>query len=133
MKAAQSSIYRSIENVMIWFIPVSARVPTIIALRCLAEECTTNMSDALTSVALGLQSENWNDVRDCIDMVLLHMTKVKTAVKILKEYSDRSATIHILNDRQLSVFALSMNKIMTELGKWRKKVETRIGPVDIHE
>lgn len=133
MKAAQSSIYRSIENVMIWFIPVSARVPKVIALRCLTEECTINISDALTSVALGLQSKNWNDVRDCIDMVLLHMTKVKTAVKILKEFSDRSATIHILNDRQLSVFSLSMNKIMTELGKWRKKVEERIGPVDIYE
>lgn len=74
MKAAQSSIYRSIENVMIWFIPVSARVPKIIALRCLTEECTININDALTSVALGLQSENWNDVRDCIDVVLLHMT-----------------------------------------------------------
>lgn len=133
MKAAQSSIYRSIENVMIWFIPVSARVPNVVALRCLTEECTINISDALTSVALGLQSKNWKDVRDCIDMVLLHMTKVKTAVKVLKEFSDRSATIHILNDRQLSVFSLSMNKIMTELGKWRKKVEERIGPVDIYE
>lgn len=133
MKAAQSSIYRSIENVMIWFIPVSARVPKIIALRCLAEECAININDALTSVALGLQSEKWSDVRDCIDMVLLHMTKVKTAVKILKEYSDRSATIHVLNDRQLSVFSLSMNKIMTELGKWRKKVNSRIDPVDIYE
>ena len=133
MKAAQSSIYRSIENVVIWFIPVSARVPKIVALRCLAEECTINLNDALTSVALGLQSGEWNDVRDCIDMTLLHITKVKTAVKMLKEFSDRSPAIHILNNRQMSSFLLSMNKIMTELDKWRKKVNIRIDPANIHE
>lgn len=136
MKAAQSSLYREVENVLIWFIPVSARVPKIIALRSIAEECTTNLSDALTSIALGLQSDSLEDTKDCIDMVLLHITKVKTAVKILKEFSDRSSAIHILNDRQVSNFSLSINKISTELGKWRSKVVeklNRINPTNIHE
>lgn len=136
MKAAQSSLYREVENVLIWFIPVSARVPKIIALRSITEDCTTNLSDALTAIALGLQSDNLNDVKDCIDMVLLHITKVKTAVKILKEFSDRSSAIHILNDRQVSTFSLSINKISTELGKWRSKVVSkleRINPTNIYE
>lgn len=136
MKAAQSSLYREVENVLIWFIPVSARVPKIIALRSIAEECTTNLSDALTAIALGLQSDSLEDTKDCIDMVLLHITKVKTAVKILKEFSDRSSAIHILNDRQVSNFSLSINKISTELGKWRSKVVeklNRINPTNIHE
>lgn len=133
MKAAQSSLYREVENVLIWFIPVSARIPKIIALRSIAEECTTNLSDALTAIAFGLQSENPGDTKDCIDMVLLHITKVKTAVKILKEFSDRSSAIHILNDRQVSNFSLSINKISTELGKWRSAVVKRINPTNIYE
>lgn len=133
MKAAQSSLYREVENVLIWFIPVSARIPKIIVLRSIAEECTTNLSDALTAIALGLQSENPGDTKDCIDTVLLHITKVKTAVKILKEFSDRSSAIHILNDRQVSNFSLSINKISTELGKWRSAVVKRINPTNIYE
>ena len=133
MKAAQSSLYREVENVLIWFIPVSARIPKIIALRSIAEEWTTNLSDALTAIALGLQSENPGDTKDCIDTVLLHITKVKTAVKILKEFSDRSSAIHILNDRQVSNFSLSINKISTELGKWRSAVVKRINPTNIYE
>ncbi len=136
MKAAQSSLYREVENVLVWFIPVSARVPKIIALRSITEECATNLCDALTAIALGLQSDSLSDTKDCIDMVLLHITKVKTAVKILKEFSDRSSSIHILNDRQVSNFSLSINKISTELGKWRSSVVTklnRISPTNIYE
>lgn len=136
MKAAQSSLYREVENVLIWFIPVSARVPKIIALRSITENCTTDLTDALTAIALGLQSDDPKDVKDCIDVILLHITKVKTAVKILKEFSDRSSAIHILNDRQVSNFSLSINKISTELGKWRSKVVSkleRINPINIYE
>ena len=121
---------------LIWFIPVSARVPKIIALRSITENCTTDLTDALTAIALGLQSDDPKDVKYCIDVILLHITKVKTAVKILKEFSDRSSAIHILNDRQVSNFSLSINKISTELGKWRSKVVSkleRINPINIYE
>ena len=51
MKASQSSLYRELENLMLWFIPVGNNIPKDFALRNLGERLQNELLDAMTACA----------------------------------------------------------------------------------
>ena len=56
----------------------------------------------------------------------VHLTRIKTIVRILKEYSDTNGHVRVLTDRQFAHFSVSINKIYTELGLWRNATVKRM-------
>lgn len=51
MKASQSPLYRELENLMLWFIPVGNNIPKDFALRNLGEKLQNELLDAMTACA----------------------------------------------------------------------------------
>jgi len=134
MRVAQSSVYRAVETMLLWFIPIGARVPNTVTLRTLASECTINLNDSLTAIALALQSDDSESKIQCYDAVLLHLTKVKTAIRILKDYSDTSASTHIITDKQMAPFIRNLSKIQVELTRMRlSALNSAKDPSNIYE
>lgn len=76
MKASQSSLYRELENLMLWFIPVGNNIPKDFALRNLGERLQNELLDAMTawstaasgwlqgSIAAGRMWKRWS--RMCV-------------------------------------------------------------------
>jgi hypothetical protein len=50
MEAKKSSLYREIENLILWFIPVGNNIPKDFALRNLGERMQNEMLDAKVSL-----------------------------------------------------------------------------------
>ena len=126
--AFQSSLYRAVENLAMWWIPVGGRTPNTPVLRRYVDLCSNAVDDALTAIHLGLET-NQDAARErleCIDMAHVHLTRIKTIVRILKEYSDTNGHVRVLTDRQFAHFSVSINKIYTELGLWRNATVKRM-------
>ena len=117
----QSSLYRAVENLAMWCIPVGGRTPNSPVLRHYVHLCSGAIDDALIAIHLGLETDRdaAQERLDCIDTAHVHLTRVKTIVRILKEYSDINGHARVLSNKQFAHFSLCMNKIYTELGLWR--------------
>lgn len=123
----QSSLYRAVETLAMWWIPVAGRTPNTPALRHYVNLCTEAIDEALTSIHIGLETDKdaAQERLDCIHVAHFQLTKVKTIVRILKQYSDTSVNVRILSNKQFAHFTLSMNKIYTELGLWHNATKKR--------
>lgn len=104
-----------------WWIPVGGRTPNSPVLRHYVHLCSGAIDDALIAIHLGLETDRdaAQERLDCIDTAHVHLTRVKTIVRILKEYSDINGHACVLSNKQFAHFSLCMNKIYTELGLWR--------------
>lgn len=123
----QSSLYRAIENLAMWWIPVGGRTPNTPVLRHYVNVCSSAINDALIALHIGLEVDRnaAQERLECIDTVYVHLTRVKTLVRILKEYSDTNEHVRVLSNKQYAHFSVSMNKIFTELGMWRESTQKR--------
>ena len=73
MKATQSSLYRELENLMLWFIPVGNNIPKDFALRKLGERMQNDILDAMTACNLALQTQDLHQRMELISLVKLHL------------------------------------------------------------
>lgn len=113
-----------------WWIPVGGRTPKTPVLRRYVDSCSDAIDDALTAIHLGLETNRdaTQERLECIDMAHVHLTRVKTIVRILKEYSDTNGQVHVLSNKQFAHFSMQISKIYAELGMWRNATEKRSDP-----
>lgn len=60
MKAEKSSIYREIENLILWFIPIGNNIPKDFALRTIGERMLNELTDSLVACNMALQCDDLN-------------------------------------------------------------------------
>lgn len=119
MKASQSSIYREIENLMLWFIPVGNNIPKDFALRQLGERMLNEMTDALTACNLALQTQDLPQRLELISLVKLHMATVQSVSKVLVEYSSRTGNVRrVISQPQRAELLKMMTSIGSQLSRW---------------
>ena len=119
MKAEKSSIYREIENLILWFIPIGNNIPKDFALRTIGDRMMNELTDALTSCSLALQTIDLNQRLDFISLVKLHITTVQSLSKVLVEYSSREGnTTRIISYKQRAALLKSMTIIGSQIARW---------------
>lgn len=127
MKAAQSSIYREIENLILWFIPIGNKIPKDFALRKLGERMLDEMTDALTACNLALQTRELHQRLELINLVKLHLTTVQSVSKVMVEFSSREGnTRRIISQKQRAALMKMMTAIGCQLARWAKSTESAI-------
>lgn len=127
MKATNSSIYREIENLLLWFIPVGNNFPKDFALRQLGERMLNELTDALTAVALALQTQELSQRLELINLVKLHITTVQSISKVLVEYSSREGNVkRIISQKQRASLLASMTTIGGQLARWAKSTQSAL-------
>lgn len=129
MKASQSSLYRALENLYIWCLETSLRVPKTHALQHTAVQLLDEMGDALTACALALQTQS-DDVKarlELIDVLIVHLTKVRTLTKVWFEWSSREGqSVRIISRKQHGTLLLLMENIGRQIGAWRAKTASKV-------
>lgn len=121
MKPSQSSLYRDLENLALWFIPVSNRIPNQFGLRVNAERIINEINNAITVCALALQEADIKTRLELINTLVVHLTTVKSVIKVLVEWSMRGTpTARIISTGQRAEFYTLMTKIGAQLAGWKK-------------
>ena len=119
MKAVKSSIYREIENLILWFIPIGNSIPKDFALRTIGDRMLNELMDALVSCNLALQTKDLNERLDFISLVKLHITTVQSLSKVFIEYSSREGnTTRIISYKQRATLLTSMTSIGSQISRW---------------
>lgn len=127
MKASQSSLYREIENLLLWFIPVGNNIPKDFALRKLGERMLDEMTDALTACNLALQTQELGRRLELIKLVRLHMTTVQSVSKVFVEFSSREGNIRrIISQKQRAALMKMMTVIGNQTARWVSSTETAL-------
>ena len=119
MEAKKSSLYREIENLILWFIPVGNNIPKDFALRNLGERMQNEMLDALTACNLALQTPDLHQRLELISLVKLHITAVQNISRIFVEFSSREGnTRRIINQKQREALLRMMSAIGGQIARW---------------
>lgn len=116
MKPSQASIYRDIERLLEWSIPVVERLPRSLPYKELGGMLIRDLKEALDWVVLAIQSEGLLERLECINGVIMRMTSVKTTYRLLNRV--RSDAI---SHGQYAQALDMLNTIADQSGKWVRK------------
>ena len=116
MKANQASIYREIERLLEWSIPVVERLPRSLPYKELGGLLIRDLKEALDFVVLAFQAEGPLERVECINAVVMRMTSVKTSYRLMNRVR-RDALSHGQYAQALDM----LNVIADQAGKWLKK------------
>ena len=127
MKASQSSLYRELENLMLWFIPVGNNIPKDFALRNLGERLQNELLDAMTACSLALQTPDLPQRLEIINVVKLHITAVQGITRIFVEFSSREGNKkRVISQKQRVALFKEMAAIGSQISRWAKSTQTSI-------
>ena len=132
MEAQKSSLYRELENLMLWFIPVGNNIPNDFALRNLGEKLQCELLDAMTACSLALQTQDLAQRLELISLIKVHITAVQGITKVFVEYSSRSGNVRrVISQRQREALLKMMSSIGGQIGRWAKSTQSKISkPLD---
>lgn len=116
MKANQASIYRDIERLLEWSIPVVERLPRSLPYKELGGLLIRDLKEALDFVVLTFQAEGPLERMQCINAVVMRMTSVKTSYRLMNRVR-RNAILHGQYAQALDM----LNTIADQAGKWIRK------------
>lgn len=114
MKPAQLPIYRAVECLLIWAIPMVERLPKSLPYQVLGGRIIANINDCLDAIIFATQSTDYTRIGQ-LNILIARMTTVKTAMRTLK------ATKKIAANQEVQFLDL-INPIAMQAGAWRNKV-----------
>ena len=127
MKASQSSLYRELENLMLWFIPIGNNFPKDFALRNLGERLQNELLDAMTSCSLALHTPDLAQRLELINLIKIHITSVQSITKVLVEFSSRSGEKkRVISQNQRVALMKSMSVIGNQISRWSSATQSSI-------
>lgn len=126
MKATQSSLYREIENLLLWFIPVGNNIPKDFSLRALGERMQNEMIDALTACSLALQASDLQQRLELISLIRLHITNVQGISKVLIEFSSREGNKRrVISQSQRAKYFVMVASICNQITRWMQSTQQK--------
>ena len=127
MKAEQSSIYRTIELLMLELIPTSARIPrNNPILERFVTRMTDEFVDALTAIDLALKT-SLQERSDLLDLLSLHIENIDTCVRTMYEWSSTAGqTVRLVSRKQYAQYLKTMHSVYRQLGGWQKATSEKL-------
>ena len=114
MKASQASLYRKIELLLLWVMPVLDRLPKSLSCQELGRKALTDLTDSLDLVSFALKAERGPQRLEYIDALIVRMTDLKTIIRSFRTMSqNREPRV------QYTTFIELLKPLSTEVGRWR--------------
>ena len=124
MSAQQYPLYRALELLHKWYLPIGNKMPKLEALQNLGREFQRNLLEATTACSVAIKTPpNQPQARiELMDMMAWHLDICKTAINLLYEFSsEKGQTIRVVSELQYENFIEKMKDIQDQLSGWRKK------------
>lgn len=122
MKPTSSSIYRRLEQLTDWIIPVVDRMPKSLSSQVVGERLLNALLNAQEYVAIALRTRNVSERIEAIQLSILHIDAVRSSMRAIYERSRNSAS-RVLSTEQYGYFVSQMEVITDETSKWLSAAE----------
>lgn len=119
MKPAQTPIYRAIERLLQWAIPITERLPRSLPFQTLGSEMIRDIKLCLDATIMAMQAPDAATRLQCINVIIARMTTVKTAMRQFAQA--RVKDTPVVSYRQEAAFLDLINPIATQAGAWHNK------------
>lgn len=127
MNPSQSSIYRGLELLMQWYLPIGVKMPKVDALQNMGNFFQKNLMEAMTACAIALDSYDMTARLEFINTMIWHLALCNTAVGQLYAFSSqREQTVRVIGQVQYANYLESWKKLKDEIGRWKKKTASTI-------
>ncbi len=127
MNPSQSSIYRGLELLMQWYLPIGVKMPKVDALQNMGNFFQKNLMEAMTACAIALDSYDMTARLEFINTMIWHLALCNTAVGQLYAFSSqRGQTVRVIGQVQYANYLESWKKLKDEIGRWKKKTASTI-------
>ncbi len=132
MNPSQSSIYRDLELLMQWYLPIGNKMPKDQALQNLGNSFQQDLIDAMRSCRIALKlrekkAKTQQDVYalcDAIDLITYHLEGCSSVFDIMYEYkSDKGP---IVSHTQFANYLERIASLKKQIGGWRGKTASQI-------
>ena len=118
MKASQASLYRKIELLLLWVMPVLDRLPKSLSCQELGKKALADLTDSLDLVSFALKAERGPQRLEYIDALIVRMTDLKTIIRSFRTMSQNREP-RVLTQDQYTTFIELLKPLSTEVGRWR--------------
>lgn len=125
MKPAQTPIYRAIERLLQWAIPVTERLPKSLPFQTLGSEMIRDIKLCLDATIMAMQAPDAATRLQCINVIIARMTTVKTTMRQFAQA--RVKDTPVVSYRQEAAFLDLINPVATQAGAWRNKTAQLTG------
>ncbi|MBQ8049044.1 MAG: hypothetical protein IJ271_05535 [Bacteroidales bacterium] len=115
---AQGSVYRKIELLLVWVMPVLDRLPKSLSCQELGRKALADLTDSLDLATFALKAERGTLRLQYIDALIVRMTDLKTIVRIFRTMSIQREP-RVLTQDQYTTFIELLRPISAEVGRWR--------------
>lgn len=130
MKPAQLPIYRAVESLLLWLVPVIERLPKSVPYQTLGGLAIRDANECLDAivVAHGLDKNSPNYQmarRECFGILVARMTSIKTKMRVfqqcrirVKDAEGNPRLAPVLSPKQEAKFLDLVNPIAIQAGAW---------------
>lgn len=113
----KTPIYRASERLLSWAFPIVNSLPKSLASQTLGGIMIRDLHDSLNAITIGLCAKDKEQKAQCIKLLLVHITAVKTAMRTFTEHRNVSM-------KQEAEFLDLVNQITVQAEAWLAKWET---------
>lgn len=125
MSIRQASIYRDLERLVGWWLPISMKMPKVHSLEFTGDYFLTNVYQAMTSFSEGYDCLNISVKKEFLDDVKRHFDESVTAIDSLFNFSSLNGqTIRIVSHSQYGEFLLYKISINNGISAFRRSLES---------
>ncbi len=117
-KPKQPPIYRALERLLSWAVPVVDSLPKSLACQTLGGLLIRDMRDSLTYVMTATEAEDVNAKIECIKLLAVNLTNIRTTMRVFTE--NRSISL-----KKEAEFLDLVNAVTTQQNAWLQKWETK--------
>lgn len=127
MNAQQSSLYRDLEILMIWYIPIGGKLPKLQSLQNLGNNFQDNLISAMSACDMALNSSQMATRLDLISIAMSHLSQCNAVFRILHEYSNHNpGKAPLITNVQFANYLERMTSIKRQIGAWKKKTAASV-------
>jgi hypothetical protein len=127
MNAQQAQLFRDLELLMLWYIPIGNAMPKQQAIQNLGDDLQKNLIEAMSVCDVALNTSEPSSRLELIGIMIFNLSKVSAIVSILHQYSKTKNDGHgpIISKLQFENYLERMSNIKRQIGHWKKKTASK--------
>ena len=126
MNPSQSSIYRGLEDLMQWYLPVGVKMPKVDALQNMGNFFQNNLLEATTACAIALETNDMAARLELINTMIWHLSLCNTAVSQLYTFSSQKGqSVRVVSQVQYANYLEKLKSLKDQISGWKKKTASK--------